>query len=278
MLHKTRYLKFDALQRWWPQSMEEVVKLLDQSPIVILWQCSESMAKECRRWIFRERTFHTPLVNLLQTEDELWQKLEAKSCRYEVRKGQKMEFVILRNQELDTAFKLINESITRQSYRPALTKDEWQRLLPTHDVFLCQSQGSPLVVHVLMRAEPDRIKLLLSGTADRSDPRFHKAIGPLNRMLHWHELVTYKAEGYKVYDFGGSPIDKNSPQYPITQFKVSFGAEIVNEPILFLAKNPLLRMFLGGVGWVQRVGRTIPWPKSWLAAIRSNPRFSFLRQ
>src|SRR5204862_7344954 len=130
----------------------------------------------------------------------------------------------------------------------------------------------------LMRNPPSRIKLLLSGTVDRATSPFHNVIGPLNRRLHWHELLHYKAAGYQTYDFGGSPVDKDSPQYPITQFKVSFGATITAEPIVFLARNPLLRGLLRGIGLVQHTLRSIPWPKTWLAAVRANPMFSFFRQ
>ena len=207
----------------------------------------------------------------------MWQKLEPKSCRYEVRKGQKLDCEILRNQELDAARALINDSIRRQGCRPELSQGEWENLLPSHDVFLCRWENTPVVAHVLMRNPPNRVRLLLSGTVNRSNPQFHKVVGPLNRRLHWHELLYYKAEGYQCYDFGGSPMEKTSPLYPITQFKLSFGATVVSEPILYLAKNPVLRGVLHGIGLAQSALKAVPWPKSWLTAIKTKPIFAFLR-
>jgi hypothetical protein len=277
LVHNTRYLKLEALVVWWPETTQEVIGFLDRAPVVILWQCPESLAAECRRWVFRRRPFFSPLIDLGRTEEELWHRLEPKSCRYEIRKAQKMECVILRNEETESARALLNDSIRRQSYRPELGQSEWDGLLPTHDVFLCKWEGMPLVVHLLMRDFPGRARLVLSGSVDRNDPRFHKVVGPLNRLLHWHELLRYKAEGFGQYDFGGSPIDKNSPQYSITQFKLSFGAEIATQPHLYLAKKPALRGFLRGIGWLQGGLRIIPWPKTWLAFARANLKSAFLR-
>ena len=60
-------------------------------PSVILWQCPEALLPELRPWVFDQRRFHTPLIDLARTEEQLWQALEPKSCRYEIRKAQKMD-------------------------------------------------------------------------------------------------------------------------------------------------------------------------------------------
>jgi hypothetical protein len=276
-VQKSRYLWFEAVQAWWPQSLEEALPLLGQTPVVLLWQCPESLALKFRRWTFRARPFHTPIIDLGRSEEQLWQKLEPKSCRYEIRKAQKLQCAILRNQETEAARALLNESIGRLQYRPQIDQSQWQGLLPDHDIFLCTWQGMPVVVHQVLRGPPQRARLILSGSADRNDPRFHGVVGPCNRLLHWHELLCYKAQGYRVYDFGGCVLDKDSSQYPITQFKVSFGAEVVAEPHLYLAKNPARRALLRGLGAAQRAVRRIPWPQAWLKAVRSNPFMNWTR-
>ena len=219
----------------------DVASLLDRAPAVILWQTPKAVIEEVRPYIFCTRQFFTPLIDLSLPEDQLWQALEPKSCRYEIRKAQKMECTILRNEETDLAREFINASIRRLRYRAELGKAEWNALLSTHDVFLCKWQGSPVAAHLMLLDRPHRARLLLSGSADRSDPRLRNVVGPANRLLHWSELQAYKAEGMKFYDFGGCDMDKESPEYSITQFKLSFGATVVEEPMLFLAKNPCLR-------------------------------------
>ena len=152
-------------------------------------------------------------------------------------------------------------------------------MVPDHDIFLCRWQGLPVAAHVILLDRPARARLLLSGGADRNDERFHSAVGPGNRLLHWTELQYYKAEGYRSYDFGGCNLnDKKSPEYAIALFKQSFGAAIVEEPMLYLARNPALRALLHTHALARNALRKLPWPQSWLEATRTRPRlFSWLR-
>lgn len=276
--HKGGFLKSGSILAWWPQSVPEVALFLDEAPVVVLWQCPAAMVPELRPWVFRCQPFHTPLIDLACPEEELWQGLEAKSCRYEIRKAQKMECVVSRNEDCEAARLLINDSIRRLRYRAELGQAEWRAMLPRHDIFLCRWQGHPLAAHVLLRDHPGRIRLLLSGGVDRGDERFRAAVGPANRLLHWRELQHYKTEGYRFYDLGGCDMDKQSPHYSNTQFKLSFGAQVVEEPIVYLAKNPVRRGYLRGIGSVRRAVRRIPWPEAWLQVFRTRPKLlSWLR-
>jgi hypothetical protein len=52
-VHKSRYLKFDAMQVWWPQSVEAVAPLLGRAPVVMLWQCPTALTGAFRPWTFQ---------------------------------------------------------------------------------------------------------------------------------------------------------------------------------------------------------------------------------
>jgi hypothetical protein len=274
--NKDSFLKAGSILAWWPRGVEDVTSFLDEAAVVVLWQCPASMVPDLRPWVFRCQPFLTPLIELAQTEDDLWQGLEAKSCRYEVRKAEKMECVVSRNEDNEAARLLINDSIRRLRYRSELGEAEWRALLPGNDIFLCRWQGQPLAAHVLLRDHPGRARLMLSGGVDRSDKRFHGAVGPANRFLHWRELQYYKAEGYRFYDFGGCDLDKESSHYRNTQFKLSFGGKVVEEPIVYLAKNPALRAILRARGAAQGALRKVPWPDAWLKTIRATPKLASL--
>ncbi len=271
LVHRTRHFGRDAVLIWWPVNTGDVTSHLDRVPVVVLWQCPESLARELRRWVFHSRPFYTPLVDLARPEEQLWQKLEPKSCRYEIRKAQKLACVISCNQDTELARLLLNDSIRRLGYRTELGDAEWRAMLPGHDVFLCTSQGMPLAAHVILRDPPGRARLLFSGGPDRSDKCVRNLVGPCNRLLHWHELQYYKAQGFRYYDFGGIDLRENSSE-PNPQFKLSFGGEVVLEPMLYLAKNPALRAALGGITAAQRALRKVPWPEAWLRAVRSRPK------
>jgi hypothetical protein len=272
-----KHLWFKALQVWWPDSVAAVYPLLDQCPIIILWQCPKKMAVELQPYVFRTRPFWTPLVDLSLSEDELWQQLDAKSCRYEIRKARKMDTTaILHDEEMESARLLINESIRRLRYRTELGPAEWQALFPPHEVFLCKWEGEAVAAHVILPDHPGRARLLLSGTVDRDDPRYHNVAGPLNRLLHWAEVQHYKAKGFRYYDFGGCELDKSSPSYPITEFKLSFGGEVVEEPLLFLAKNPLLRVALRVMDELRSSLRKAPWPTGLARTLKKHPKLASL--
>jgi hypothetical protein len=272
----SKHLWFKALQVWWPDSAAAVYPLLDQCPIVILWQCPKVMVEEVQPYAFRIQPFWTPLVDLSLSEDVLWQQLDAKSCRYEIRKARKMETTILHNEEMETPRLLINESIRRLQYRSELRPAEWQALFPPHEVFLCKWEGTPVAAHVILPDHPRRARLLMSGTVDRDDLRYHNVVGPLNRLLHWAELEHYKAEGFRYYDFGGCDLDKNAPTYPVGEFKLSFGGEVVEEPMIFLAKKPLLRAALRVSTNTRALLRKLPWSVGAARTIKRHPRLASL--
>ena len=46
------------------------------------------------------------------------------------------------------------------------------------------------------------------------------------------------------YDFGGVELDKSTPTYSISRFKLSFGGDVIRENIVRLAGNAALRMTL----------------------------------
>lgn len=275
-IHTGKYLGLDARLAWWPDGAKSIVPLLDQSPVVILWQCPLPLAAELRRFEFRRRPFYTPLIDLAQAEEQLWQRLEPKSCRYEIRKAEKMQCEILINEETEAARKLLNESIRRLQYRGELGEQEWQALLTDHDIFLVKCEGTPIAVHVMMLDRPGRTRLLLSGSVDRGDDRWRKAVGPGNRLLHWRELLHYKQQGFRHYDFGGCDLDKSHPEYSIAQFKLSFGADVVEEPMLYLAKNPVFRLALRTAAVSRNALKRIPWPEHWLHAVRRHPKLASL--
>ena len=83
-----------------------------------------------------------------------------------------------------------------------------------------------------------------TATADRSDGADRSLVSALNRWLHWHEILHYRARGLHWYDFGGIVIDENAPEWSIAQFKLGFGGTTVTQHVVRLARNPLLRLGL----------------------------------
>ena len=239
------FLGLHARQVWFPEHPEAAVAELDRAPLVDVMQCPAEVAKGLKPWAFHARVFHTSLIDLTRSEDELWAGLEKKTCRYQLNRARKLAGItVLHNQRLDLAYRLIDDFILRTEFRERIAPDEWTRITACCDVFIALHDDRPLAVHVILVDAPQRARALISATADRSDGADRALVSALNRWLHWHEILHYRARGLPCYDFGGIVVDENSPEWSIAQFKLGFGGTTVTQHVVRLARNPLLRLAL----------------------------------
>jgi len=83
----------------------------------------------------------------------------------------------------------------------------------------------PLCYHVYA-ADGDRAMMLYSASHYRmsTETSQKNLIGRANRYLHWRNMIEFKKEGYKIYDFGEITNDEN-----VNYFKRSFGGKEVTE-------------------------------------------------
>ena len=239
----SRFALFNSTDVWWPESRADVLGFLGSAPVVTVRQCDRVVAGELARFAFRTKPSPTAVVDLRAPEAELWQRLDPKSCRYEIRKARELDTRVGLNDRHDEALELLNAHIRRTRYSHELSGQSWLKVLEHADVFVIADDRAPLAAHVIL-LDPPRARLLMSATIDRSERTRAQIAGRLNRLLHWHELLHYKELGFSFYDFGGVELDRSSSLYPISQFKLSFGGEVVDEFTLRLARLALLRHVL----------------------------------
>jgi hypothetical protein len=240
------YHGLNSLQIWYPDDSASVIEHLQRVPLVTVMQCSPSVADQLAPYAFRRRDFHTILIDLDRSEDDLWNNLEKRTCRYQLNRAKKMDKEIVVNDGHDEALALFNDFFRRHRFRAPLSRDEWQRLCTHCDLFLARHGGRAISAHIVLADGPMRARALMSATADRNDSGDRNAASALNRLLHWHEFNHYRERGFHWYDFGGIVIAETAPEFSITQFKRSFNGNEVCHQILRLARNPLLRTALRG--------------------------------
>lgn len=88
-------------------------------------------------------------------------------------------------------------------------------------------QGETVVWHV-HAVTPDKASLLHSASLFRQvdDNEARAVIGRANRLLHWRDMLAFKADGLSVYDFGGWYAgDTDQDLLRINQFKEGFGGQ-----------------------------------------------------
>jgi hypothetical protein len=184
------------------------------------------------------------LVDLSRSKEEMWAGLKRKSCRADIKKAAKQDPEIILNDQTDAAFRLVNDHIARKRYRSALRQGEWERVLSHGDLFSIRWQERLICTHAVLVDPTGRVRLIMAAEVKPLDEAVRGMVGPMNRLLHWHELNYYKDRGCRYYDFGGLILDESSPAYNVSRFKLSFGGEPIVENVMQLWRGPAARRVL----------------------------------
>jgi hypothetical protein len=110
------------------------------------------------------------------------------------------------------------------------------------------ADGHVLSAHAYVKdSSLGRVRLLYSSSHFRalSDSGERNKIGRANRLLHWHEILTLKDLGFRLYDLGGIPLDSSDQaKNDIARFKLEFGGEMLIEYNGVLPANIVGRLLL----------------------------------
>jgi hypothetical protein len=229
-------------QIWYPTD-PGVIRTVMQSVTTVAVCNSSFDAQSAGLLNFRSKweDWWTTYIRLELPPDELRRRLDPKSCRYEIRKSEKLPCVVSVNDRTDDAYDLIQNFIKRKGYRNPMTTTEWKEYRRTGDIHSIQLDGQTIAAHVILLDPPERTRLLISATCSRKDEKFRHWVGPMNRRLHWEEILFYKSRSYAEYDFGGIWPDPANQFHSIGKFKTSFGGEVKKLHNFVVIKNPLLR-------------------------------------
>jgi len=241
-------------QVWYPTGPEVIRKVMEDVTVVSV--CSSSFDAKAGGLLDVQAKYEewwTALIPLALSQEELFKRTDPKSCRYEIRKAEKLRCTVSFNEKLDEAHDLIQDFIRRKGYRSPMAQAEWDEIQKLRHVHTIHLDGQIIATHVMLLDPPLRARLLMSATRDRADANFKKIIGPLNRRLHWEEILFYKARGFAEYDFGGIYPDPNHPFHGISQFKTSFGGDNVKLHNFVVIKNPAIRIPWQGTRAVKRM-------------------------
>lgn len=245
----------------WPTSAGAVREVYQKCSVTRVMYADVALLPDLACLHPHVREVYTTIISLDRPADDLLQEMDGKSCRYELRKALKLDPQHSVNQYRDEAFQLFQNFFKSSGYRGAMTPEEWEGYATVADLHTIHMDQDLVAAHLVLRDVPERVRLLLSATADRNSDRLRRAIGPLNRHLHWRELLFYQEQGVHEYDFGGILIDSADPRYSITQFKKSFGGRVEKQLNLVLIRNPILRVaaraFVASKPWLLELKRRV---------------------
>lgn len=177
---------------------------------------------------FKQNKFSTIILDLTLNEEQLWDNLSPKSCRYKINRATREGIVVCKSDDFDEFDKLYKDfanhkGLSAGGYSLAQLKQHGT-------LFFAEYQGEKIAGQVYFENKTS-IRLILGGSQ-----RFHddalkrKMIGFANRLLVWEVVKYAKSNGLVEYDFGGFYTGEDSaPQKEnINNFKKSFGGLAVN--------------------------------------------------
>ena len=147
-------------------------------------------------------------------------------------------------------FELYNKFVEWKGYTKPISARRYERYLQIGDVMVAYLDGVPVAGHLLV-ADPEasRVRLVFSASARFDEGGPAERVGPVNRWLHWREMLHYRDAGYATYDFGGG-----STSSSIGRFKLSFGG-VIEEGHVVTVEGSLVRGPVRGVEALQLFAR-----------------------
>jgi lipid II:glycine glycyltransferase (peptidoglycan interpeptide bridge formation enzyme) len=175
--------------------------------------------------------FETLLFDLTQSADHLFGEINA-TGRNLVRRAERHRdrIDVCRNDA--AAYRdfigIYNSFVAVKKYTEKISEKRLDALKPNTDVLVAYFDGRPVCGHVLVRDEGLRRIGVLWSTSTRFNVDDVRIISSVNRWLHWYEMLLYRSEGMRIYDFAG--IGTETPEKAtIANFKLSFGGTRVVE-------------------------------------------------
>ncbi|MHC0066590.1 hypothetical protein ACWATR_27330 [Nostoc sp. UIC 10890] len=193
-----------------------------------------------RQWIqpiqgSQSDEFHTRLIDLTKSQDELWESISSND-RYKIRRAEQKDQVVYEyfehiNSDIINDFSDFYDSFAFQKGLARINRIQLINRVKAGAIDISRiklNNGEPLIWHVYYRSH-NRVRLLHSASLKNSnDTSYQSILGRANRYHHWQDIVRFKNLGISVYDFGGWYTgNTDQEKLGINQFKEKFGGEIV---------------------------------------------------
>jgi hypothetical protein len=229
---------FKQLEVYHPRP-EKILDLLNQMrtvDVILVRDCPIRLPS-CSAILSEEAT-QDATIDLSQSEAELLRRMDATSCRYRIRRAEKLgqrlrlrtndttareDFLLLYHRFIDQKYYLGNQN----GFRPRpLTWARMQKFEGLYDVSVAYIDDKPLAAHIHLRDENERRVTELMAPNVRLDQGADKIlVGLASYYLKWQLICHYKKQDFMTYSLGR--MDPNNVVASIASFKRSFGAEAV---------------------------------------------------
>jgi len=208
----------------------------------------------------------TILIDLSPSEDELWNGVVPKTrkvIRQAMRDGITIGRVAQITEPVWLSFLASYMKLWRRKANAgALGVGQIGELIARDRFVLTVSrdaEGSVLSWHGYVRT-PDRVRLFttISDIDPSRDTHWNNLVGRAHRLHHWQDMLAFKAQGVRTYDFGGVYRGTDdAEQMNIARFKQSFGgsfADTYDAVVPLTLKGRLALALVSRIGAEARTG------------------------
>jgi len=195
------------------------------------------------------------LVNdLTAPEEEIFAKF-GKTCRYKIKRAESKDLAICPYHPAPSAAEVDSfldfyTIFARQKGLKPINRKRFSAVAEAGRLRLSSAElaGAIAVRHAYITSGP-YVRMLYSASLFRdSVPDARAAIGRANRLLHWRDMLAFKAEGCRFFDWGGISEDESTPVLKgINDFKREFGGDEASYFEGYAAHTLLGRAILGAL-------------------------------
>jgi hypothetical protein len=197
----------------------------------------------------------TRIIELEQAEDALLGAC-SKSNRYKIERARRRDnvrtaFLSSFDERGMLEFAHYYDSFAASKNVPPLRRDQFTAMARAGKLVISTARtedGSLLAAHAYFVGQ-SRARLTHSASMFRleTDSAERNRIGRANRLLHWDDMIRFRASGVKAYDLGGWYTGRrDQPLLRINTFKEEFGGRVVHEWDIFRAGSARGWLYLRG--------------------------------
>jgi hypothetical protein len=198
-------------------------------------------------------SFKTMCIDLSQNIDLIYHQMDDKSCRYEIRKAEKIRDILeIKINDPDSCSdfqRIYNEFVMLNKHTHRISERRFWEYKKVADVWVIYYEKHAICGHLIIRDEFNkRVRLIFSASNRLQNNEIAKISGFSNRYLHWQEIQHYKKNDFMLYDFGGIGDGTDS----IAKFKLSFGGLQLQE-YNYVFAGPIVSKFLSLHDWLNSI-------------------------
>jgi hypothetical protein len=185
----------------------------------------------------QSRSFYTLLVDLGQTQEQLRAQLNEDTA-YKIRRARDRDKIICeccnpRDPAVLSGFEQIYRAFAAMKNLPTLDRGRLESLAAAGvlDISVAKDpKGNVLLYHANYRDKSRATQLELPSLyRSLPDSAARNFSGRANRYLTWHDIMRFKEQGLKFFDFGGWHLGTDPEMLRINDFKRGFGGRVVRE-------------------------------------------------